>query len=117
MEILEKLMDNALDFKHTRQVIFDFVDLETEELGKRLIFNCRKSEIKEISMWDLIQEERKEKYFLTEKMITEDIVDSFLNYKTYEKEELFLNRAYYRDDNNNVVELYKNPVVDYAHVV
>jgi len=117
MEILEKLMDNALDFKHTRQVIFDFVDLDKEENGKRLVFNCRKSEIKEISMWELSEETKKESYFLTEKMINQDIVDSFLNYKNYEKEELLLNRAYYRDTNNNVVEIYKNPVVEYAHAV
>ena len=112
MEILEKLMDNALDFKHTRQVIFDFVEYDQEEIGQRLVFNCRKSEIKEISMWELSNQEKKERYFLTEKMITDDIVDSFLKYKNYEKQALLLSRAYYKDTQGNIVEMYKNQLTE-----
>jgi hypothetical protein len=117
MEILEKLMDNALDFKHTRQVIFDFIEYNQETLGKRLIFNCRKSEIKEISMWELSNQEKKEKYFLTEKMIDDNIVSSFLQYTTYEKEALLLSRAYYKDDNGNIVEMYKNSLSEESNAL
>lgn len=117
MEILEKLMDEALNFKHTRQVIFDFIHLDEDTVGKRLIFNCRKSEVNEISMWNLSKEKQKESYYLTPKMIHEEIINSFLNYKNYEDEELFLNRAYYKDTNGNIKEIYKNPSVEYKHSI
>lgn len=112
MEILEKLMDNALEFKHTRQVIFDFMNLEKSSEGKRLVFNCRKSEVQEISMWNLSEDKEKEVYFLKPKMITDEVVESFLKYNTYQKEELFLNKAYYKDTNGNLREIYKNPAVN-----
>jgi hypothetical protein len=112
MEILEKLMDNALEFKHTRQIIFDFMSLEESEEGRRLVFNCRKSKINEISMRNLSKDKEKEVYFLEPKMITSEVVESFLKYDTYEKEELFLNKAYYKDTNGNLREIYKNPAVN-----
>ena len=80
MEILEKLMDNALEFKHTRQIIFDFMSLEESEEGRRLVFNCRKSKINEISMRNLSKDKEKEVYFLEPKMITSEVVESFLKY-------------------------------------
>lgn len=112
MEILEKLMDNALEYKHTKQVIFDFMDLEDSTKGRRLIFNCRKGEVNEISMWKLSEEKEKEIYYLKPKMINDAVIESFLKYKTYQKEELFLNKAYYKDMNGNLVETYKNPAVN-----
>jgi len=106
MEILEKLMDIALDFKHTRQVVFEFESYEEEGLLKKLIFNCRKREVKEISMWEISDNYKKEKYFLTEKMIDDDIVNSFLKYSSYKGEYLLLNKAYYKDSNGNNRQLY-----------
>ena len=114
MEILEKLMDNALEFRHTRQVIFDFMDLEKSTKGKRLIFSCRKSEVNEISMWDLSEEKEREIYYLKPKMINDAVIESFLRYKNYQQEELFLNKAYYKDTNGNLKEIYKNPAVNLA---
>jgi hypothetical protein len=114
MEILEKLMDKALEFKHTRQIIFDFMNLEKSTKGKRLIFNCRKKEINEISILELSDEKEKEVYYFTPKMINEAVIESFLKYKNYQAEELFLNKAYFKDTNGNLREIYKNPAVNVA---
>lgn len=117
MDILEKIMNTALEFKHTRQVIFDFQYLDDETQGKRLILNCRKSEVKEISYHTLNKHLSKEDYYLPEKMIDDIIVESFLRYKNYQNEELFLNKAYIKDTNGNITELFKNTALTYAHAI